>query len=72
MVALQLYLIKTTIAAIMRFLLQNSIMTATSPPDLLNVATVMALHVQTVSAEITHQADFIQTFTLNFLHIKIR
>lgn len=45
-----IYLIKIIIAAIMRFLLHSSIMTARSPPDLLNVATVlMTEHVQNTS-----------------------
>ena len=36
----------------MRFLLQNSIMIATIPPDLLDAATVTALLVQTSMSEI--------------------
>jgi len=39
----------------MRFLLQNSIMTARSPPGFLNVATVVALHGQNTSAEMIQQ-----------------
>jgi len=35
----------------MRFLLQNSIMTARIPPDLLNAATVTALLIQTSMSE---------------------
>ena len=49
----------------MRFLLQNSIMTARSPPCLLNAATVIALHIQNVTSETTQQPDVIHMFTLN-------
>jgi len=47
-----------TIAATMRFLLQNSIMTATIPPDLLKAATVTALLIQTSMPEILQQPKF--------------
>jgi len=42
----------------MRFLLQNSIMIAVIPPDLLNAATVTELLVQTNMSEILQQPKY--------------
>jgi len=53
----------------MRFLLQNSIMTARSPPDLLDAATVMALQVQNASAETIQKNRLQSDVHTQFSHI---